>query len=342
MVRVTGIVVPSRLQRLSFGDGGQLDVITATVGMTVTQGEPLAQLLTGEMELQLQLALAELESARAALDLAQAAPSHPELAAAQAAYQAAQAAYDKLASGPLPQEVAIAEAELHQAVRALQQAQAAYDAVRHLPDIGARRESLALEEASIAHQRAKAEYELALAGADQAALKQAESQVAASRARLEALEGAGVIAAQRVAEARVVQAELAVTQAQMMVEQGTLRAPLSGTVSSVTEKGSGERLAAGETVATVADLGVLQVELRDLDDWGAAVVTPNQLAIVVVPALGNRRLRGFLTFLSPEPTVGANGAVFYKALVTLETAEPALRWGMAVRVELDVPGGRGR
>jgi multidrug efflux pump subunit AcrA (membrane-fusion protein) len=342
-VQVDGSVVPDRWVRLSFPVGGELKIITTTAGATVSLQEPLAALITSDLATAYQLAEADLLGAKAALDLLREGARPAEIQAAQAAYDAAVAAHEKLVAGLSNQEVAILKADLRLAERAVQQAQAAYDRARHLPDIGARPEAAQLEEATIAYQRAQASYVMQTAGPDQAALKEAESLVSSRESQLEAVRAGASPAELRAAEATVDRCEAAVAQARVALERAVLRSPMSGTVTSVMDMSSGGRVAAGDTVVTVADLSQMQVEIAELDDWGAATVTLNQLANLLVPALNNRRMRGTLTFIASEPTADTSGTAFYKAIVTLDKQDPDLRWGMGVRVELDIPGGgRGR
>jgi multidrug efflux pump subunit AcrA (membrane-fusion protein) len=340
--RITGmgVVVPVRWARLSFPTSGQLAEIKVTTGMTVTAGQVLATLRRQELELQVQLAESELETQEAQLAQLKEGGSQAEIAAAQANYAAAVAAREELRAGPSDEEKALADADLQSAKRALQLAQAAYDAVSTLPDIGARPQALQLEQATIDYQRAQAAYELAIAGPSEAALKQAESQVAAAEAHLEALTS-DQPSAIRAAEASVTRAEVALQQARLQLEQATLHAPFDGTITSVAEIQPGEMVSSGTTILTIADLTELQVEITDLDEWGAANTSLDQTVDVLVPALGNRNLRGRVTFVASEPTVHASGAVFYKALVALDNQDPALRWGNSVKVRLYVAGAHG-
>ncbi len=335
-----GVFVPARWAKLSFPISGQLEAVKVTIGVTVTAGQALATLERQELELQVQLAQSELETQEAQLAQLQEGGSQAEIAAAQASYEAAVAAFEELQAGPSAGERALAEADFKRAERALQRAQAAYDAVSSWPDIGARPESLQLEQATFDYQRAKAAYELALSGPSEAALKQAESQVASAKAQLEALTGAQPNAI-RAAQASVTRAEVALTQAQLRLEQATLYAPFDGTVTSIADMQAGEMVNPGSTIVTVADLSELQVEITDLDEWGAANVTANRVVDLLVPALNNRNLRGRVTFVASEPTVHPSGAVFYKAIVALDRQDPALRWGNSVRIRLYVAGARG-
>jgi HlyD family secretion protein len=337
-VTVRGTIVPARWAKLSFAMSGQLAEISVTTGVTVSAGQVLASLERRELELDVDLAQSELAAQEAALARLQSGAPQAEVAAAQASYDAAVAAYEKLKAGPSAQEIAIAEAEFKTVERALQQAQGAYDAVRNRPDIGARPEALQLERATIDYQRAKATYELAIAGPDQAALKGAESQVASAKSQLQTLRAGAQPSEIQLAQANVSRAQASLARAQLALEQAVLRAPFDGVVTSLTTARPGDAVSAGTTIATVADLTQLLVEIEDLDEWGAANVMMNQNVDLVVAALNNRTPRGRLSFVAQEPTFSASGAVFYRAIVSLEQQDPDLRWGMTVRAKLFLPG----
>ena len=164
------------------------------------------------------------------------------------------------------------------------------------------------------------------------------SQVAAAKYQLERTRAGVESSAVQSAEAAVARAKAALSRAQLTLQQAVLKAPFDGVVTSVTETRPGGMVGAGETILTIADLSQLQIEVEDLDEWGAANVTRDQNVDLVVPALNNLTPRGRLVFISQEPTVSASGAVFYGAIVSLAKQEPSLRWGMTVRAKLFLPG----
>ncbi len=329
-----GTLIPTRWKRLSFASSGLLSNLDVDEGAEVIAGQKLASLETQDLELTVALAANQLEAQEAVLTALAKGSSSAEFMAAQASYDAAVAAYEKIQSRPSPEEIAIAQADLKKAEEAVRRAQGAYDAVRNLPDIGARHESVQLHEATLDYERAKAQYALAVAKPDQAELKQAESQVAAAKARLDALP-----AELRAAQSAVARAKLDVQKAQLELEQATLYAPFTATVTTLDVQ-PGDMVGAGSPALTLADLSELQVELADLDEWGVANVRLNQSVDLTIPSLGNLSLRGRLTSVATEPTTSAAGAVFYKAIVALERQEPALRWGMTVTVKFPRPTGR--
>ena len=329
-----GTLIPTRWKRLSFASSGILSKLDVDEGADVTSGQKLASLETQDLELVVALAANQLEAQEAILTALEKGSSSAEFMAAQASYDAAIAAYEKTQSRPSPEEIAIAQADLKKAEEAVRRAQGAYDAVRNLPDIGARHESVQLHEATLDYERAKAQYALAVAKPDQAELKQAESQVAAAKARLDALP-----AELRAARSAVARAKLDVQRAQLELEQANLYAPFAATVTTLDVQ-RGDMVSAGSPVLTLADLGELQVELADLDEWGVADVRLNQSVDLTIPSLGNLSLRGRLVSVATEPTISSAGAVFYKAIVALERQEPGLRWGMTVTVRFPRPTGR--
>jgi multidrug efflux pump subunit AcrA (membrane-fusion protein) len=329
-----GTLIPVRWKRLGFASSGMLAKLDVSEGSQVTSGQELASLETQALELAVALAANEFEAQQDTLRALDAGSSSAEFVAAQASYDAAVAAYERIKSRPSPEETAIAEADLKKAEAAVRRAQGAYDAVRNLPDIGARHEAVQLQEVTLDYERAKAQYALAVAKPDQAELKQAGSQVAAARARLDALP-----AELRATQSAVVRAKLDLQRAQLELAQATLYAPLSGTVTTLNVQ-PGDMVSAGSPVLTLADLSELQVELQDLDEWGAANVRLNQSVDLTIPSLENLSLRGRLVSVATEPTISAAGAVFYKAIVALEKQVPALRWGMSVTVRFPRPTGR--
>ncbi len=343
LITARGVVVPVRWARLSFAVGGQLAEIAATPGMALSEGQILATLDRQELRLQLDLAENDLAAEQARLAQLQEVASEAEIAAARASYEAALAAYEDLKAGPSAEEVALAEADLRMAETSLQRAQAAYDAVASLPDIGARPQSVQLQQATIDYQRAKAAYELAVSGPSQAELKQAESLVASARAQLETLNSARPIEIQA-AEASVAEARIRLEEAQLRFDQATLFAPQAPeglVVTSVADLQPGDTVSPGMPIVTVADLSRLQVEVTDLDEWGAANLSVDQTADLIVPALDNRSVRGHVTFVANEPTVNPSGAIFYEALIALDQQQSGLRWGNSVRVRLYVAGAKG-
>ena len=339
VLRARGQVVPVRWMTLSFQAGGRLAELAVQVGDIAQAGDVLARLDTGALELEVQEARDDLATQEAQLALTMEGAPSAQLAAAQAEYEAALAGYEELKAGPTEEELIVARADMEKAAIALQKAQAEYDQVAWMPGLSALPQSAALQQASIDYERAKASYQLLTTPPDEAQLKEAESEIAAARAQLESMK-AGPSAAQiELAQSQVDQAQTALAQAQLRLEQATLIAPssiISSTVTDIAVK-EGEVVGAGIPLITLADLTQFQVETTDLDEWSAARVTLGQGVEVRVPALDNQVLPGRVVSLAPQATVLPTEDVVYKATIVLERQNPALRWGMTVRIDWPVP-----
>jgi HlyD family secretion protein len=339
VLRAKGQVLPVRWMTPSFQTGGRLAELTVQVGDVVQGGDVLARLDTKALELEVQEARDNLAIQKAQLALTMEGATSVQIAAAQAEYAAALSQYEELKAGPTEAELIVAKADMEKAAIALQKAQAEYDRVAWMPGISALPQSAALQQASIDYERAKASYQILMTPPDDAQLKQAESEIADAKAQLESVE-AGPSAAQiELAQSQLAQAQTALAQAQLSLEQATLVAPshiVSSTVTNIAVK-EGEMVGAGVPLITLADLTEFQVETTDLDEWGAARVTLGQGVEVRVFALDNRVLPGRVVSLAPQATVLPTEDVIYKATIVLERQNPALRWGMTVRIDWPVP-----
>jgi HlyD family secretion protein len=339
VLRARGQVVPVRWMTLSFQTGGRLAELAVQVGDVVQAGNVLARLDIGTLELEVQEARDNLATQEAQLALTMEGATPAQMAAAQAEYAAALAQYEELKAGPTEEELIVARADMEKAAIALQKAQAEYDRVAWVPGVSALPQSAALQQASIDYERAKASYQILTTPPDEAQLKEAESEIAATRAQLESLK-AGPSAAQiELAQSQVAQAQTALAQAQLRLEQANLIAPshiISSTVTDIAAK-EGEVVGGGVPLITLADLTEFQVETTDLDEWGAARVTLGQGVEVRVPALDNQVLPGRVVSLAPQATVLPTEDVVYKATIVLERQNPALRWGMTVRIDWPIP-----
>ena len=249
----------------------------------------------------------------------------------------------------------------------LQQAQAAYDRVKGSVDIQMRPEALALEQATIAHQAAKALYEALFEGATaderRAAAAQEEAarvqiiqaqdqalsacaQVSQASAAVEAAKAQQTQAEQQLAllkegpsveqiaaaRAQVAQAEAAVQVVRVALEQAELRAPFAGTISALAIS-SGETVAPGQPVLILTDLSHLQLETIDLSERDVARVALGQEALVYVEALGEE-IAGRVVGIAPQATT-IGGDVVYTVYVALDEQPSGLRWGMSTEVEID-------
>ncbi len=230
--------------------GGRVVAVGPAEGDTVTAGTLLVQLDTSLLEAQ----RAQAEAA------ASAAGSVAE--AAQAAAVAAQANYDLLAAGPSPEQLAVAQTVVDRAQVALDAAQEAYDALpdaaRDMPDGKALSQQVNLAEAGL--ENARAQYDLAAAGARPEQLDAAQAQLAATQAQAAAAADQATAAA------------AAVTMLDVQIAKLSITAPVDGVVLS-------RAVQPGE----VASPGAVLLVLGQLDYLTITVYVPED-------RLGNVRL----------------------------------------------------
>ena len=135
------------------------------------------------------------------------------------------------------------------------------------------------------------------------------------------------------AESRVEQSQFAVEAAKASLAQGTLIAPINGTVITVNVM-PGEYVQTAQVVLELADLSNLQIETTDLSELNIVAVNIGQPATVFVEALGEK-FPGTVTAISPiSDTVG--GDVVFKVTIQLDEQPKDLRWGMSTDVEINV------
>lgn len=194
-----GTVIPASEVSLGFDSGGLLVEIPVQVGDRVQAGDVLARV--DDTSARSQVKQAELNLTEAQLQLAKLLedPSAEELASAQANLASAQATLESrltpatsqdtvaarqsllsaqqnlsaLLAGPSAEDATSAEADLKLVEIALQTAQTDYDRVSWRPEVGQLPQAAALQEATLAYEKAKASYDTQMKGATDAEISAA-------------------------------------------------------------------------------------------------------------------------------------------------------------------------
>jgi Biotin-lipoyl like len=266
VVWASGKLVPERWAGLSPAIAGAVRAVHVSEGDAVEAGQLLVELDNGVLRSQVETAAAALAEAEAARDhqlagatSAQVAAAKADLAgakagvtqaqadleqarqaaaAAQSQVAIAQAQYDELASGPTRAELLQAQREINLTQLAVNNAQAAYDLVKGNPDIAARPEALALQQATASLDAARGAYDVIAQGATRQQLAVLRSQVEAAKTQAD------------VAAAAIPSTEARVQSAQAMVDRA--QAALDGlTAGAATE----ERAMAEARVASAGPVG---------------------------------------------------------------------------------------
>jgi HlyD family secretion protein len=334
VVAATGIVVPTRWATLSFGMGGVVDEILVEEGSQVEEGQVLVQLDSSDLEDAVAQADAALATAGATLSQVKAPPRSEELAAAQADLAAAQAQLAKLRSGASEEEVTAARGAMQIAALALQQAQAAYDEVSWLEEIREMPQALALQQATVEYEIAKARYESLVRGASAEDIAAAQAAVDRARASLSLLSAGARPEDVAVVEAQVEQAEVALGLAVSALDDAALTAPFDGTIGAVLAR-QGERIDPGTPAVVLGDVTEFKIETTDLNEVDLYLIAVGQSVDLTFEALPGKNIKGVVAQVAPMASL-EQGGTNYEVTIVLAEQDPDLRWGMTAFVDIFV------
>ncbi len=393
VIWASGTVVPERWANLSFEIGGLLAHLAVREGDFVEEGTLLARLESEDLEFQAAQAEAALGTAQARLTQLQAGARPEEIAAAeeevrtaqaavtaaqsqlataeaglkaaQARLKAAQAELARVQAGSREEEIREAKANMMKAEDAMALAQTEYDKVSWQSGVGVTLEALALQQATLDYEIAKARYEALLNGATgeeiaiaTAGVDEARAGVEVARTQVEAayaqVEGKRALVAQAranlnllkagasaeeiaVAQAQVDEAQTVLDQAQADLKDASLIAPFTGTVGTVYFR-EGEQVAAGQPLIVFGDLTHLRIETTDLRETDVAKVKIEQEVQITLDALPGQVMSGRVSRISPMATV-EKGSTNYTAIIEIDDPDPRLRWGMTAYVDITVEDG---
>jgi HlyD family secretion protein len=313
----SGTLVPNEQLDVSFSSGGRLKEVLVQVGDKVQPGDALARLDDTDAQSQVAQANINLRLAQLQLDTLTGTPDASELAAAQYQLTSAQDALQGLLNGPSAEDKIIARADLATAEKTLQQAQSAYDSVSWRPDAALSSQALDLWSATAAYDKAKANYDLAMAPASDEEIATARANVAQAQSNLDSLRSGGTSQEVETAQLNVEQAQLNLDSAQRTLDETTLTAPISGTVTTVAAS-------AGETVGTSAMVTLADVSepLVDfyVDETDLGMIAVGHEVQVTFDALPDTVFGGHVVRVDPA-LVQVEGAPTVEALAKLEPDE---------------------
>jgi HlyD family secretion protein len=387
VVSAEAFVVPVQQADLSFEVGGRVVTVDVEEGDTVTTGQRLVKLDDSSQQANIAQAKANLASAEASLADTKAGATAEQIAQSEASVAAAEAALAELLAGPTPEEIAQAEASVETAQANLAQvlagsrdediqaaaskllqteaevreAQADYDANVYgdLDRLGPY--GLALEQATLSYESAKADYdklingatgeEIAvsraqvyeaqtaldkvLAGATVEQIAQARAEVARTEAALAELKAGATVEQIAVAEAGVQTAEVGVTLAEVDLAQTELNAPFEGIVGMLNID-EGEMVGSGTTALSLADTSRWQIETDDLNEIDVVEVQEGANVQITVDALPGETYEGQVIRIRPKSETKA-GDVTYTVLIDITQGDTSkLRWGMTTFVDIEV------
>jgi HlyD family secretion protein len=171
----------------------------------------------------------------------------------------------------------------------------------------------------------------------------AAAQVEAARAKLAELRAGPTEASVAMAEAQVQQAAAAVAQIDVLLDQRTLTAPISGIVSTRSAH-AGEVAVAGRPLLTITDLATVTLIIYVPADQVGTIV-PGQTVAVTVDAYPDRTFSGAVVSIASEAeftprdvqTSAVNVSLVFAVKVTIANPDRALKPGMPADAILLAP-----
>jgi multidrug resistance efflux pump len=133
------------------------------------------------------------------------------------------------------------------------------------------------------------------------------------------------------ADARVVQAQVALELAQINYTEATLESPFDGTVAAI-EVIPGEFAEADKAVITVGSLNNLQVETIDLSEKDITKVKIGAAVNISIDAL-NDTFQGKVVNISPIAN-SIGGDVVFKVTIAFDEQPQGVLWGMRAEVSI--------
>jgi HlyD family secretion protein len=325
------------------GSGGTVTEIDVTVGDTVTAGQALAKVDDTSAKQSLATASASLLAAKAQKSTTTQGLTSQQKARSEAQVRSAQVSVNN-ASTSVKQAQATYSRDKTNQDALVKSAQAAYDNAS---------DPAAKENAKSALTQAKNTRASTLLR-DSQQIETARGQLTSAKAALSSTKASNAVDAQparsgsvQSADAQIASAEVQVEQAQTTLDQTTLRAPVGGTVVSVSGTVGGSSTAGAASSSTsssstsstitgfivLSDMSELQVSTY-VAEADAGNVEVGQHATVTFPAL-DQTAAGTLASIDLMSTV-SNNVVEYGVTVTLDDPSSGLRLGQTASVSITV------
>lgn len=242
------------------------------------------------------------------------------------------------------------------AKRVMENAEARLGEVQLTLEEARKREATELETYQAELRQAETRLNRLLLPADQQAIARADRLVAEAQAELERLKGlarqnnldalsaevrqaeatlADLLADPRtsdlaIAEARIARAEVGLKQAELDVEQASLRAPISGVVADIDIE-PGQVVNAGIPVLVLADTSSWRIATADLNEMSVSQVREGDEVTITFFAAPDLRLAGKVSYIE---TIGRESGLgtSYTVFITPDSWDERLRWNMSAQV----------
>ncbi len=348
-VSATGVVLPVRKATLSMSTSGIVSNLAVAENDEVPAEELLVQ-LKGEEHLNAAIATAEFELASAQFDLEQlykdtdllAAESYQAVVRGRQEVKDAARYLNNLGAPPSQGDIDQAKANELLARIALDKARDDFKPYEKKKEDNKIRAALfsKLADAEKLHENAVRRLNNLGGSASELDIEEAEADLALATLRLQLAERDYEIYKAgpdpddvRIAQERIINADVQLTAAKAAQEDLILSAPFNGTVSKLYIN-QNEWISPGQPVLQLADLDHLQVETTDLSEIDVARIEVGNPVIVTFDAIPGVEINGRVVRIAPKSDEGAG--VNYKVVIELEDIPEKILWGMTAFVDIGV------
>lgn len=336
-----GRIQPVRAVNLSFQAPGTVEEVNVKIGDSVSKGDVLARLSNaGVAEAQLAEANLELVGAQQALDALNRNGS-ASLAAAWTNYMNAQTAraqaerdWEVLNVNTIEDRIEDAKADVEDRGSDLQDAKDEFDKYKDLDKDNSKRKTAEddLERTQEDYNEAVRKLEEIARERDtiRAALDSALAVEAEAKYQYE-ISADGVNADElALAAARLENAKAQVTAAESNLSNFILTAPFDGVIVDVAVE-AGEQVSPETRAVSVADTSAWVVETTDVTELEVVQLAVGQRVTITADALSDAAMTGVVTEISGS-SILQGGDVIYTVRITVDEADPRVKWGMTVEV----------
>lgn len=330
------VILSVPAQNLNFQSAGATGTIAelyVAPGQAVEAGDPLARIDDTDLRRALEKAEAALALTRAQIENEEAPALGGDLTEARSNLEAAQAELARLQSLPSEEAITQAAADLRLSEIDLRKAQEAYDAVAYAEGIGMSPQAAELQRATLNYERAQAIYQEASQPASEAELFAARSKVVQAQNHLDKLLVGLRPEAQAVNQARMLEAQLQVEEAQANLAKALFVAPWDGTVVEVT--GAPGVSTANASIIMVPD-EPLRFATSNFNERNLADIKVGDEATIYLKTYPGQPFPAVIQRIELESSEKDGDTALFTVYLDFNNGEFEVRPGMTGRVEISV------
>jgi HlyD family secretion protein len=179
--------------------------------------------------------------------------------------------------------------------------------------------------------QARAQLQKDQQGGTKADIAAAQANLDQSKANLAKLTAPATATDLQVKQASVAQAEQSLKQAQLKLEQATLKAPFDGVVTDVAVV-PGSVVSGGAAAVSLIDRSTLHVDLK-LSENDVAKVALGQQVALTIDALKDWKAQGTVSYIAPSAE-SSNGVVTYAVRVSFPDSDARVKVGMTANLSI--------